>query len=278
MRALRKATGSTSLSAFVWSMWRHRALVAQMSKREVVGRYKGSVLGLAWSFFYPAVMLAVYTFVFSVVFKARWGLDVGQSRWDFALNLFMGMTVFALFAESAAKAPTLIVGNVSYVKKVVFPLELLGVIALGGALFHSLVSFAILTLAALVINGALPITAVALPVVLVPLILVSLAFILFTSALGVFLRDVSQSIGVLLTVLQFLSPVFYPVAALPERFQQWMLLNPLTFVIEQARIVFFEARWPDWLGLGIYWVVSVLILQAAFWWFQKTRKGFADVL
>lgn len=263
---------------FFYSIWRNRDLIWQMTRREVAGRYRGSILGLAWSFFYPLLMLAVFTFVFGVVFKARWGVDIEQTNLDFALILFVGMTMFNLFSECAARASTLITGNVSYVKKVVFPLEILPAVILGSALFHWFVSFLVLTLASLLIKGSIPLTALLMPLIVFPLAIACLAIVWFLSSLGVYLRDVGQVIAVFLTILQFLSPVFYPISALPSEYQKWLLANPLTFVIEQSRAVFIWGQYPDWGGLLVYWFVCCMLALLGYWWFQKTRKGFADVL
>src|SRR5659263_147790 len=164
----------TSLVALGQSLWRNRQLIVQMTKRDVVGRYKGSAFGLAWSFFNPVFMLVVYTFVFSVIFKSRWGGAAGDdSKTQFAVLLF---------------------------------------------------------------------------------------------------------VGIIITVLMFLSPVFYPITAVPERFRPFIMANPLTFIIEQARAVLIWGQLPDWLGLGIYALVATAIAWAGYAWFQKTRRGFADVL
>lgn len=268
----------TSLTALARSLWQHRNLITQMTRREVVGRYRGSVMGLAWSFFNPILMLVVYTFVFSVVFKARWGAGVEENQAGFAIVLFVGMIVYGLFAEMANRAPGLILSNVNYVKKVIFPLEILPVIGMGAVLFHALISLGVLLAAILLINGTLAWTAIFFPLVILPLLVATLGVAWFLASLGVFVRDVGQTIGILTTVLMFVSPVFYPISALPEKFQVWLLLNPLTFVIEQSRAVMIFGELPDWSGLGIYAGASVLIAWAGYWWFQKTRKGFADVL
>lgn len=260
------------------SIWRHRDLLWQMTRREVVGRYRGSVMGLAWSFFNPVLMLAVYTFVFSVVFKARWGENEGGSHAGFAIVVFVGMIVHGLFAECVNRAPGLILSNANFVKKVVFPLEILPVVALGSALFHALISLLVLVLAFVVLSMDMSWTAVIFPLVLAPLLLVTLGFAWFLSATGVFVRDIAHITGVFTAVLLFLSPVFYPMSALPETYQNVMLANPLTFIIEQARRVLIGGQLPDWLGLGVYFIGSALVAWAGFWWFQRTRRGFADVL
>lgn len=270
------AVQPTSLLALLRSLWRNRQLILQMTKREVVGRYKGSVMGLAWSFFNPVFMLVVYTFVFSVIFKSRWAGD--DSRALFAVVLFVGMIVLGLFSEVLNRAPGLIVSNVNYVKKVVFPIEILPVVAMGAALFHSLISLSVLLAACTLVNGYLHWTVIFAPLVLLPLIIVTLGISWMLASLGVFLRDVGQTIGIVTTVLMFLSPVFYPVTAVPENFRPFIMANPLTFIIEQARDVLIWGRLPNWTGLVIYTVVATLIAWAGYALFQKTRKGFADVL
>ncbi|MBD8657079.1 ABC transporter permease [Oxalobacteraceae sp. CFBP 13730] len=250
-----------------------------MTRREVVGRYKGSALGLAWSFFNPVFMLVVYTFVFSEIFRSRWsGLGGDESKTQFALVLFVGMIVLGLFSEVVNRAPGLILANANYVKKVVFPLEVLPVVNLGAALFHSLISLAVLLAAYALFNGALQWTAVFVPLVLLPLLILILGLAWMLASLGVFLRDVGQFVAILTTVLTFLSPVFYPVTAVPERFRSIIMLNPLTFIIEQARDVLIWGRLPDWFGLGVYTGAAMACAWCGYAWFQKTRKGFADVL
>ncbi len=273
------AAQPTSLSALGASLYRNRQLIVQMIRREVVGRYKGSAMGLAWSFFNPIFMLVVYTFVFSEIFKARWsGIGGNDSKTLFALVLFVGMIVLGLFSEVINRAPGLILSNVNYVKKVVFPIEILPVVTLGAALFHSLISMGVLLVAFFLFNGYLHWSALCLPLVLLPLIILITGFAWMLASLGAFLRDVGQTIGIITTVLTFLSPVFYPVTAVPERFRPFIMANPLTFIIEQARDVVIWGHWPNWVGLGIYSVAALMVAWAGFAWFQKTRKGFADVL
>lgn len=273
------AAQPTSLVALGISLWRNRQLIVQMTKRDVVGRYKGSAMGLAWSFFNPVFMLVVYTFVFSVIFKSRWGGPGGDdSKTQFAVLLFVGMIVLSLFSDVLNRAPGLILGNVNYVKKVVFPLEILPVIAVGAALFHSLISLGVLLAAFILFNGYLHWTLVFTPLVLLPLVILTTGLSWILASLGVFLRDVGQTIIIFTTMLMFLSPVFYPITAVPERFRPFIMANPLTFIIEQAREVLIWGHFPDWLGLGIYSLLATAIAWAGYAWFQKTRKGFADVL
>lgn len=269
---------SVSFIEIFASFWRHRSLIWQMTRREVIGRYRGSIMGLAWSFFHPILMLAVYTFVFSVVFKARWGSSMDESRTGFAIALFAGMIVHGLFADCINRAPGLIISNVNFVKEVVFPLEILPWVAMGSALFHSGVNILVLLSAQLVIKQHLHWTAILFPAVALPLVLLSMGLAWFLAALGVYLRDISQVTGIFTTILMFISPVFFPLSALPEAMQPWLVLNPLAFVIEQSRNVLIFGRTPNWEGLGIASFASLLIAWIGLWWFQRTRKGFADVI
>jgi len=264
--------------AMVESFWRNRHLIWQMTRREIAGRYQGSVIGLTWSFINPLLMLIVYTFVFSVVFKARWGTNGNESKADFAIILFAGMIVFNLFAEVVNRSPAQIVSHPNYVKKVVFPLEILSWVYLGSVLFHSLVSLVVLLLAQLIINLSLPWTIVLFPLVLLPLILASLGVAWFLAALGVYVRDIGQMTTVFTTILMFISAVFYPLSALPEVYQRWLRLNPLALIINESRKVLIFGSLPDWRWLAIALFIGLFIALAGFWWFQKTRKGFADVL
>ena len=272
------ANHQTSLAALARRLWQHRDLIVQMTRREVVGRYRGSIMGLAWSIFNPILLLTVYTFVFSVVFKAKWGAGGEESQAGFAIVLFVGMIIFGVFAEIVNRAPMLILANINYVKKVIFPLEILPVVAMGAALFHALISLGVLLFAMLLVNGSLVWTVVFFPLILLPLVIATLGIAWFLASLGVFVRDVGQTVAIVTTVTMFISPVFYPVSALPEQFQIWLMINPLTLVIEQSRAVMITGRLPDWIGLGISTAGSFLLAWAGFWWFQKTRKGFADVL
>ncbi|VEF12187.1 ABC transporter [Pseudomonas fluorescens] len=268
---------STSPKEMVSSFWRNRNLIAALVQREVVGRYRGSFMGILWSFFNPVFMLIVYTFVFSVVFKARWS-GGSDSKTEFALILFAGLIVFNFFAECFNRSPTLILSNANYVKKVVFPLEILPWITVGSALFHMVISLTVWLLAYLILFGAPHLTVLLFPLIILPLLLMIMGLTWALASLGVYLRDVAQFIGILTTVLMFLSPIFYPASALPEKYQHLLMLNPLTPAIEYARDVLFWGKLPDFTVLGIYLVGSALIAWLGFAWFQKTRKGFADVI
>jgi lipopolysaccharide transport system permease protein len=235
-------------------------------------------MGLAWSFFNPVLMLVVYTFVFAVIFKSRWGVSSNESRTDFAIALFVGMIVHGVFSETVNRAPTVITSNVNYVKKVVFPLEVLPITALGSALFHALVSTFVLLVADGILNARIPYTIMYFPLLLLPLLLGALGFAWALSALGVFVRDVAQATGIFTTVLMFMSPVFYPTSNLPESFRFWIRLNPLTFIIEQSRDVLIWGRTPDFVGIALACGIGFVLAAIGYWWFQMTRRGFSDVL
>lgn len=259
------------------SFWRNRSLIRALVKREVIGRYRGSFMGILWSFFNPIFMLAVYTFVFSFVFKARWNAD-SDSKAEFALVLFSGLMIFNIFAECINRSPSLILSNVNYVKKVVFPLEILPWISMGAALFHALISLLVWLIAYIACFGAPPMSLAALPLVIFPLILFIMGLSWWLASLGVFLRDVAQFIGVITMTMMFLSPIFYPATALPEEYRPFLFMNPLTLIIEQARQVLFWGAAPDYKLLSIYTLAAAVVAWGGFAWFQRTRKGFADVL
>ena len=259
------------------SLWANRELIKTSAKREVLGRYRGSFLGLMWSLFNPVLMLTVYTFVFSTVFKARWGTG-SDSKTEFALVLFAGLIVFNIFSDCVNRAPSLILGNPNYVKKVLYPLEVLPLISLIASLYHASISMAVWFVAYFFLQGLPHTTVLFLPLILAPFCMLVLGISWILSALGVFLRDVSQFVSVVTTVLMFLSPIFYPTDILPETYRNLLQLNPLTTVIESVRDVIYWGKVPKVTTLIVYWIISILVAWTGFALFQKTRKGFSDVL
>ncbi|QEY32333.1 ABC transporter permease [Synechococcus sp. RSCCF101] len=263
---------------FPAALWRHRELWWRLTHREVLGRYRGSVLGWGWSFITPLLMLAVYTFVFSQVFQARWGDLDEAGPLGFAINLFAGLIVFNLFSESVNRAPELVLSNPNYVTRVIFPLEILTAVSVAAAAFHALTGLVVLALFNLAAVRSLPVTMLWLPLVWLPLVLGCLGVSWLLSALGVFLRDVGQVVGVLTSMLIFLSAVFYPLSALPERWQPLLALNPLVTVIEQTRRVSVSGLAPSGLYLLGGSVLALVFCELGFRSFQRARRGFADVL
>lgn len=262
---------------FFKSTYKNRNLIYNLIQRDIHGRYKGSAMGLLWSLFNPMLMLAVYTFVFSVIFKSRW-VGGSESKTEFALVLFAGLMVFNLFSECINRAPTLILNNSNYVKKVVFPLEILPIVSLGSAIFNLTINFIVWIVFYLFFFGTPNITILILPIVLLPLFIMTLGLSWIFASLGVYLRDVTQIIGIATTMLMFLSPIFYPISSLPQEYQSLMQLNPLTSLIEQSRDTMIWGKNLDliiWLKQILY---STVVAALGLFWFQKTRHGFSDVL
>lgn len=264
-------------TALVTSLWTNRRLIRTLVKREVLGRYRGSVLGIFWSFFHPLLMLGVYSFVFGEIFKSRFA-DNSHSRIEFTLLLFAGLLIFNLFAECINKAPTLILNHANFVKKVVFPLEILPWVAIGSALFHTIISLCVWILAHAFLLGWPQPTILLLPFILVPFscLLVGISWML--ASLGVYLRDINQVVTLGVSSLMFISPIFYPVASLPENIRTILYANPLTPVIEWTRQVMYWGEIPDLSGILMFTFACGSICWIGFFWFQKTRKGFADVV
>ncbi len=262
----------------IQSLWENRKLILQLAKREVVGRYRGSFLGLVWSFLNPLLMLAVYTFVFSVIFRARWSSAPGDSKSSFAIILFSGLIMHGVLAECVNRAPTLITSNASYVKKVVFPLDVLPVVAMGGALFHAGIALMILMLAKLAVDGHVPFTVLLFPLVAAPFALLVIGVAWVVAALGAYIRDIGQMTGIMTTAMLFLSPTFYPLTAVPEGLRALVHLNPLTFPVLQTRASLLGIGEFDWTGLAAYSVTAVAMAAFGYWFFQRMRAGFADVV
>lgn len=258
--------------------WKHKTLIWQLLRRDIHSRYRGSVLGLLWSLGTPLIMLGIYTFVFQFVFKSRWNDTAGETTLSFAIVLFLGLTVHAVMAEILTKSPLLITGNQNFVKKIVFPLELLSWVTLLGAIFTFLISFGLLLVFILVELQRIPATAFLLPLILLPYFLLLLGLSWFLAALGVYLRDIQQITGTLATLLLFLSPIFYSINILPENLQALIFLNPLSYIVESARAVLIYGQLPDFIGWVIYSLIAVLVAMSGYFFFRKVRPGFADVL
>jgi lipopolysaccharide transport system permease protein len=261
----------------ILSFWRNRSLIKILAQREVYGRYKGSIVGIAWPFLFPLIMLVIYTFVFSVVFKTRWQSG-SESNTEFALILFAGLLIFNLFSECISRAPNLILGNVNFVKKIVFPLEILPWVIISSGLFHLLISLFIWLVFYYMLFGIPHASILIFPFILLPFIFFILGLCWIISSICVYFRDISQLVGVVTTILMFLSPIFYPISALPENYQIFFMLNPITPIIEMSRNALIFGALPNLDLLGIYIVLSLLFAYLSFVWFQRARLGFADVI
>jgi len=265
-------------STLVRNIWRHRNLIRQFIRREIESRYKGSFLGLLWSLINPLVLLLIYTLVFGVVFQARWPNAKIDNLTQFALVIFCGLTAFQIFSECINRAAGIILAVPNYVKKVVFPLEILPISLLGSALFHGTVSLSILVIANLMVNGTVQWTLVLLPLVALPLIFLSLGVSWFLASIGVYVRDINYAITLFVQVLFYATPIFYPLEALPLSFQTIMRFNPLASIVGNFRRVILWGQEPNWRELALWLFVTGILLMLGYAWFMKTKRGFADVI
>lgn len=267
-RVLRRAWSGT---------WQQRELLLQLLRRDIHGRYRGSLLGLLWSFGHPVFMLVIYTMILQGVFDLRWEA-AGDGEADFALFLFAGLIVHSLFSDCLIRAPSIIVQNPNFVTKVRFPLEILAWQVLGSALFHAAVSIVVLMLFQLLVGNGLRVTGLLLPIVLLPAALLLLALVWLLSALGVFVRDIAQGMTLLSSALLFLSPIFYPLSAVPEAYRGLLMLNPLTLIVESLRDVMLLGVAPDWLALTVYALLALLSAVLGLWVFNRLRPYFSEVI
>lgn len=256
----------------------NRSLLKQLVIRNIAGRYRGSMLGLLWSFAQPLMMLCVYTFVFSIVFKIRWGVETAGSRSAFAMIMFCGMAMYNVFAESLNANCGIVVANVNFVKKVIFPLEILPLSQTLASFALGLVWFLLLFSGTIFFFGKVSLTMLLLPVILLDLFLFTLGLSYFMASLGVYVRDMLYALGVVLQILFFMTPIFYSIEMVPERYRWLLQINPLTTMIEEARKVFLYGQLPNWTFLGVSFLVSIIVCQLGIAWFSKTKKGFSDVL
>lgn len=256
--------------------WRYRQLLTRLTRREVENQFRGSLLGKFWAAIVPLFMLSMYTFVFGVVLQVRWPGE--QNHLKVALLYFVGLIAFNFLFECVNRAPTLLLENVAYIKKVIFPLEVLPWVIVGAGLVRAVVSAAILFVFYLVMNGVPPLAVIAIPLMVVPLVMITLGFTWFLSAVGVYLRDIRQAMTVVAPATMFLSPIFFPLSEVPEPFRFLLYINPLTFVIDAGRGALFFGLWPNWAGLALYFGAAWIVAWAGYASFMSVRRGFADVL
>ncbi|MCC5045936.1 ABC transporter permease [Xanthomonas campestris] len=268
--------GSNPIAPYA-SLLRHRRLVWELCKRDVAGKYRGSMGGTLWAFLNPLLMLAIYSFVFGYIFKSRWAA-AGTGDTHFAVVLFSGLIFGNLFSECLSRAPVLITSNPNYVKKVIFPLEVLPWVVVGTSMFHALISFLVLLIAMLLTGASIPVTALFFPVIMLLFLPMVAGVTWLVSALGVYFRDAQQIMMVLTTALVFLAPIFYPRSSLPQEYQWLQMLNPLTFVVEAGRSVVLWNVLPAVEHVLVYLLISLVASWFGWLGFNATRKGFADVL
>lgn len=274
MRTRQRSGALWYLTGAFKSILANRSLYARLVGRDVHVRYKGSILGIMWALLNPLSLLVVFSFVFGIVLNARWGIG-GH---NFTLVLFSGLILFTFLADCINRSPGLVLENANYVKKVVFPLELLPAVPLGTATINLGLSLIILAGGQLWYGQGLPVTWVAVPVVLLPLLVFAYGVVFFLSSLGVFIRDLAQLTSVLTMLLMYMGPIIFPLEMVPAQFRSWLFLNPLTFPVTQLREATLNGQWPDWVGLGWYGAIALLVCTGGFWWFWRTKNGFADVV
>lgn len=267
---------ATSVRKVLFDLFVHRDLLYQLIRRDIAGRYRGSLFGALWAFLTPLLLLSIYSMVFGVFLRSRWPGTTNSL--EFSVVLFSGLIFFNFFAECLNRSPMLIGGHINYVKKVAFPLELLPWMIIGTALFHAAVSLLVWIIYSAFVYGTIHWTIVFLPLIFVPLIFMTVGVGWIVSSLGVYVRDIGQVVGVLTTMLMFLCPIFYALESLPKPFQTLLHLNPLTFIVNQARNVMIDGTAPDFARLALCTAASVIFAWVSLAWFQRARDGFADVL
>ena len=258
------------------SLLQHRSLVVELAKRDFSGRYRGSFGGIFWSFVQPLFLLAVYTVAFGVILKARWGFS-GDTA-EYALMLFAGLIVFNAFSECLNRCTTLISSNPNFVKKIVFPLELLPVAAIATVMIHAVIGIAVWVAGYAILFGVPQPTVALFPLILCCYIPVLLGTGWLLSAIGVLVRDVSQVTPLIGHSLLFLTPIFYSIEAAPPILQSLLLLNPLTYIVEQFRLVLFYGRVPAFRGLATYFVLACSFAWLSLVLFRRLRPTFADAV
>jgi lipopolysaccharide transport system permease protein len=264
--------------ALIHALKAHHHLLRQLIIRDIVSRYKGSALGVLWSFVTPLLMLATYSVVFGVIFQSRFGESATGDTPHFALTLFAGLMLHSWVAECLTRSPSIILQHSAYVKKVVFPLEILPVMVVCSGLMNVLISLMILVVALLCVTGTMPSTLWVAPLLLLSYmpLLTGISWIL--ASLGTYVRDIQQLMQLICTLLLFLSPIFYPASSLPEWLQPYLWLNPLAFMVEQFRAVVIMGEGINITASCIMFALNCIVMQIGSWWFQRTRSGFADIM
>jgi lipopolysaccharide transport system permease protein len=253
-------------------------LIQQFLQRDISVRYQGTLFGLFWSFLSPLLMLAVYVFVFGFIFKSRFGIEKNESTFDYGLALFCGLNFFNLFAEVVLRSPTLVLQYPNFVKKVVFPLEILPVVATGTAIFHCLIAFLPLAIGLGISQHVIPFTILYVFVFLVPLALLTCGASWLFSATGVFFRDIQPILTAGITILMFMSAIFYPLRAIPAQWRGVLGLNPMVHLIDSGRAAIVWGMTPDWLAYFGLVLGSLAVFLLGYFVFDRSKSAFADVI
>jgi lipopolysaccharide transport system permease protein len=259
-------------------LMRQRVALRQFLVRSIKRRYRLSAFGLLWTIIVPLTTLGIYTFVFGVVIESRWSSDESTGTYGFSLYLFSGLIVFWVLAEIMTQAPTAVIEHTNLVKRAVFPLEILPPVVVGSAIFHALVNTGVFLAALMVLEGRIPATALFLPIVFLPFVLLLAGLSWILAAVGVYFRDIVHMGGLFMTGALFISPVFYSIDRLSPALQTLVMLNPITFIIIQVRLIVLDGQSPDWTGLAFYFLIAWVIASAGFAFFRHARENFADAL
>ena len=259
------------------SLWKNGRLIFDLTRRDISGRYKGAIVGSFWAFITPLLMLGVYSFVFGYIFNSRWS-ENETGHVHFSIVLFVGLIFSSMFSDCMTRGPGLVLANANYVKKVVFPLEILPWIAVGNALFHAGISCVVLLLVLLATGTPIASTVIFFPLLFLVFLPLLTGMVWLLAALGVFFRDLQQIVMVLSNALTFLAPIFYPRTMLPEQYRWLLSLNPLSFVVEAGRGLVLWGVLPSWIAVSGYVLASVFFSWVGWCFFQLTRRGFADVI
>ena len=268
------------MKLFIFELINKREIIKQLTIRDVGLKYKGSKLGICWAAINPLLMLSVYTLIFSQVFKARWG-DSAVHADDpiyFGLNIFCGLIIFNMYAECVARGPRSISSNPNFVKKIIFPLSTLGVTVVGSALTQALINCMILIMIEMTFMHNLPITTLAIPMIWLPVILQLLGITWILSVVGIFLRDIEQVMNAVISALMFMSPIFYPSGALPQKIRWIAEVNPLTFGIEETRNLLIKGNMTQTSEWMLQMLLSLVICQCGYWFLDRTKKHFGDLV
>ena len=257
--------------------WQYRELAFSLARRKIARRYRGSVLGIFWAALIPLIMLGIYTFIFSVVFQNKWGINSGD-RFEFSLFLFSGLILYSLFSDCINEAPSALVENKLFIRQLVFPTEILAWVDLLVGLFNFFINGLVLMSFYSLVIGTPPFTLIYLPLIVLPIVFITLGGVWLVSSIGLYLRDLGHAVRLFTTAFLFLSPIFYPASAVPERFQALYAVNPLVHVLEMSKNALFYGLPPDWEILGFCLIGSWAFAWMAYIWFMKTKKGFADVV
>ena len=254
----------------------HRGLIGSMVKRDLANRYKGSMMGWLWTVVTPAVQIIIFTLIFAGIFNARFGPE--RSRFGFAIYLFCGMLPWIAFSESVQRSATALTENVNLVKRVVFPIESLPVNLALSAIVQQLVGTLVLLLLAALFERVLSPTALLLPLLLLPQFLVTVGLGWLVASLGVFIRDTPQFTQLLLMMWMYLTPIIYPENYIPAQYRWLVALNPMSALIRSYRRILLEGALPDWSGLAVTLAFAASCFLLGYWWFERTKKAFVDVL